>query len=122
MRVRVRRGIRWSPCCIPLRYSAISPSILLWRSAFRSFWATCCRKNFNAPYIATTFQSFWRRWHITLSLFLRDYLYIYSLEEPGRDVSIVPQCLDNDVAGRALARCVVEFRDLGWRPRFRARH
>ena len=36
-------------------------------------------QNFNAPYIATTFQSFWRRWHITLSLFLRDYLYIYSL-------------------------------------------
>ena len=26
-------------------------------------------QNFNAPYIATTFQSFWRRWHISLSLF-----------------------------------------------------
>ena len=36
-------------------------------------------QNFNAPYIAATFQTFWRRWHITLSLFLRDYLYIYSL-------------------------------------------
>ena len=37
-------------------------------------------QNFNAPYIATTFQTFWRRWHITLSLFLRDYLYIYLLK------------------------------------------
>ncbi|MBI2438798.1 MAG: MBOAT family protein [Lentisphaerae bacterium] len=32
--------------------------------------------NFNAPYFATSIQSFWRRWHISLSTFLRDYLYI----------------------------------------------
>jgi alginate O-acetyltransferase complex protein AlgI len=33
-------------------------------------------KNFDAPYRATSLQDFWRRWHITLSRFLRDYLYI----------------------------------------------
>lgn len=32
--------------------------------------------NFNAPYIATTFSGFWQRWHITLSEWLRDYVYI----------------------------------------------
>lgn len=32
--------------------------------------------NFNSPYKATNIQEFWRRWHITLSRFLRDYLYI----------------------------------------------
>ena len=32
--------------------------------------------NFNAPYRATTIREFWRRWHMTLSRFLRDYLYI----------------------------------------------
>lgn len=32
--------------------------------------------NFNAPYLARSFQDFWRRWHITLSRWLRDYLYI----------------------------------------------
>lgn len=32
--------------------------------------------NFNSPYKATSIVSFWRRWHITLSNFLRDYLYI----------------------------------------------
>ena len=32
--------------------------------------------NFNAPYRATSIRDFWRRWHITLSRFLRDYLYI----------------------------------------------
>ncbi len=32
--------------------------------------------NFNSPYKAVDIQDFWRRWHITLSRFLRDYLYI----------------------------------------------
>lgn len=32
--------------------------------------------NFNSPYKALDIQDFWRRWHITLSHFLRDYLYI----------------------------------------------
>jgi len=32
--------------------------------------------NFNSPYKALNIQDFWRRWHITLSSFLRDYLYI----------------------------------------------
>jgi alginate O-acetyltransferase complex protein AlgI len=32
--------------------------------------------NFNSPYQATSIIDFWRRWHMTLSQFLRDYLYI----------------------------------------------
>lgn len=32
--------------------------------------------NFRAPYFALSFREFWRRWHITLSQWLRDYLYI----------------------------------------------
>lgn len=32
--------------------------------------------NFNSPYKAISISNFWRRWHITLSNFLRDYLYI----------------------------------------------
>jgi alginate O-acetyltransferase complex protein AlgI len=32
--------------------------------------------NFNFPYISRTFSEFWRRWHISLSTWLRDYLYI----------------------------------------------
>ncbi len=32
--------------------------------------------NFDAPYLADSIQKFWRRWHISLSSFLRDYLYI----------------------------------------------
>ena len=32
--------------------------------------------NFYSPYKATSIQDFWRRWHITLSRFLKEYLYI----------------------------------------------
>ena len=32
--------------------------------------------NFNAPYQASNISDFWRRWHMSLSQFLRDYLYI----------------------------------------------
>ncbi len=34
------------------------------------------KENFNYPYIATSVTDFWRRWHISLSSFFRDYLYI----------------------------------------------
>jgi alginate O-acetyltransferase complex protein AlgI len=33
-------------------------------------------ENFRRPYLATHLRDFWRRWHISLSNFLRDYLYI----------------------------------------------
>ena len=33
-------------------------------------------ENFNYPYVARTITDFWRRWHISLSTFFRDYVYI----------------------------------------------
>jgi alginate O-acetyltransferase complex protein AlgI len=33
-------------------------------------------RNFNAPYRSESITDFWRRWHISLSTFLRDYLYL----------------------------------------------
>ncbi len=33
-------------------------------------------ENFNYPYLSQSIQEFWRRWHITLSTWFRDYLYI----------------------------------------------
>jgi alginate O-acetyltransferase complex protein AlgI len=35
-----------------------------------------CPRNFNAPYLADSITDFWRRWHISLSSWFRDYLYI----------------------------------------------
>ncbi len=34
------------------------------------------KENFNYPYIADSITDFWRRWHISLSTFFRDYVYI----------------------------------------------
>lgn len=33
-------------------------------------------ENFRAPYLSTSFSDFWRRWHISLSSWFRDYLYL----------------------------------------------
>jgi alginate O-acetyltransferase complex protein AlgI len=38
--------------------------------------ATACRSTFNLPYISTSFSEFWTRWHISLSTWLRTYLYV----------------------------------------------
>jgi alginate O-acetyltransferase complex protein AlgI len=50
-------------------YTDIARGLGLW---FGFRWP----ENFNRPYLATSVQEFWRRWHMTLSRFLRDYLYI----------------------------------------------
>ena len=34
------------------------------------------KENFNYPYIASSITDFWRRWHISLSFWFRDYVYI----------------------------------------------
>jgi alginate O-acetyltransferase complex protein AlgI len=34
------------------------------------------KENFNYPYVAPSIQDFWRRWHISLSAWFRDYLYV----------------------------------------------
>lgn len=36
----------------------------------------CLMENFNAPYLSHSTAEFWRRWHISLSTWFRDYLYI----------------------------------------------
>jgi D-alanyl-lipoteichoic acid acyltransferase DltB (MBOAT superfamily) len=50
-------------------YSLIAKGVARWLG-FRLM------DNFNAPYLATSPSDFWRRWHISLSSWLRDYLYI----------------------------------------------
>lgn len=44
-------------------------------------------KNFNWPYLSTSPREFWRRWHITLSSWIRDYLYLPLSGVPYRDRS-----------------------------------
>lgn len=46
------------------------------------------RENFNFPYLAKSLRDFWRRWHISLSSFFRDYLYISLGGNRGKPVRV----------------------------------
>ena len=74
--------------------------------------------NFNSPYKAESVIEFWRRWHMTLSQFLRDYLYIpLGGNRHGRCPTTRKSDGHND-PGRSMARRNVEFCCLGrnsWR-------
>src|SRR5882724_10401205 len=74
--------------------------------------------NFNSPYKAVSIVDFWRRWHMTLSQFLRDYLYIpLGGNRHGRDLAL-RQPDDHDAARRLVARCGLDICHLGraaWR-------
>ena len=51
-------------------------------------------ENFNYPYASTTIKEFWRRWHISLSTWFRDYLYIpLGGNRKGRGRTWVNRCL-----------------------------
>ena len=78
-------------------------------------------QNFNSPYRATSFRDFWRRWHMTLSRFLRDFLYIPLGGNRGGRWRTVAQPDDHDGPRRALARRRLEVRALGRAPRRRPR-
>ena len=70
-------------------------------------------KNFDYPYFSTSVRMFWRRWHITLASWMRDYVYI---PLGGSRVGAVAQSVQRagDVpAGRPLARRQLDVRRLG---------
>lgn len=48
-------------------------------------------ENFNNPYFATSISEFWRRWHMSLSYWIRDYLYI---PLGGNRKGVVRKCLN----------------------------
>lgn len=55
--------------------------------------------NFDAPYTAINLQDFWRRWHITLSRWLRDYLYIPLGGNQGSQAQLVRNIMITMVLG-----------------------
>jgi D-alanyl-lipoteichoic acid acyltransferase DltB (MBOAT superfamily) len=55
--------------------------------------------NFDAPYTARNLQDFWRRWHITLSRWLRDYLYIPLGGSSGSEAQTVRNIMITMVLG-----------------------
>ena len=58
------------------RSSSISPDTRISRSACALLLGFHFPANFRRPYLAASITEFWRRWHMSLSAWLRDYLYI----------------------------------------------
>ncbi len=56
-------------------------------------------ENFNSPYTARSLQDFWRRWHMTLSFWLRDYLYIPLGGNQGGDATMYRNIMITMVLG-----------------------
>ena len=66
----------WRSMPSPFRSTATSRATPTSPAAWPNAWASRFRSNFNLPYFATSPRDFWNRWHISLSTWLRDYLYI----------------------------------------------
>ncbi len=92
-------------------------------------------QNFNQPYRATSLQDFWRRWHITLSSWLRDYLYVSlggngraarpaqtGANQPKRRLFTYRNLLITMVLGGTVAWRELEFHHLGSDARRGPRH
>lgn len=62
-------------------------------------------ENFNRPYISKSIREFWRRWHISLSTWLRDYLYIPLGGSKNIYIYYIPKSFNCISSLRNLARC-----------------
>ena len=72
-------------------------------------------ENFKQPYISQSITEFWRRWHISLSTWLRDYLYITLGEQPQRHADHLSQPVPDHVARWSVARREHHLHRLGVR-------
>ena len=78
--------------------------------------------NFRRPYLASSITDFWHRWHMSLSRWLRDYLYIPLGGNRGGTLEDLSQPDADDAAGRLVARRELEFHRVGRVSRSAAEH
>ncbi len=74
-------------------------------------------ENFNRPYSAVSITDFWRRWHMSLSRWFRDYLYIPLGGNAARSTSTYRNLFVVFLLVRLLARRRLDVRGLGGVPR-----
>ena len=77
-RRRARRSAAPGSACLATRCrsTSTSPATPTWPSAWAACSASRFLENFNSPVLSPSVTEFWRRWHISLSTWFRDYLYI----------------------------------------------
>ncbi len=70
-------------------------------------------ENFNYPYVSTSIREFWRRWHMTLSSWFRDYVYISLGGNRGQPRAHLCESADRVCVDRPVARRGVDLRRVG---------
>ena len=70
---RWRGSARWATAC---SFTTTSRATRSWRWGFARMLGFVIPRNFDLPYCSRSISEFWRRWHITLGIWFRDYLYI----------------------------------------------
>ena len=91
----------------PLQLSDLCGLLRLFRrsrSGLRLLFGYRLPINFNLPYISASFSEFWTRWHISLSTWLRTYLYIPLGGNRHGVLADLSEPDDRDGARRPLAR------------------
>lgn len=73
-------------------------------------------ENFRHPYRAVSIQDFWKRWHISLTRWFTDYVYIPLGGKPQRICEEMPECADRFLVEWILAWRVLEFCCVGTDP------
>ena len=94
------------------RSTSISPATRTWRSVSACMFGFRFLENFDFPYVARSLTEFWRRWHISLSAWFRDYLYI-PLGGNRAARAHVRQSRDRVLLVRPVARRELELRRVG---------
>ena len=110
-----RRGSARSPT--RCRSTSTSPATATWRSGWRACSASASRRTSPARTRAVSMTDFWRRWHMTLSRWFRDYVYIPLGGSRGADGDHGAQPAGRLLPHRRLARRGVDLRALGPLPR-----
>ena len=94
----------WPSTPTPPRSTATSAATPTSRSVSPCCSASGSPRTSTRPYTAVSIQDFWRRWHMTLSRWLRDYLYIPLGGNRRGRLRHLSQPDADDAAGRPLAR------------------
>ncbi len=71
------------------------------------------KMNFDAPFKSQSPTEYWRRWHISLSSWLRDYLYIPMGRQPVLQGACSHECVQHYADRRLVAWRIVDVRYMG---------
>lgn len=94
-------------------FTSTFPAIPTWPSAWGRVLGFHFVENFNYPYLSRSVTEFWRRWHISLGSWFRDYVYIPMGRQPGQPLAVGSEHPHRVDAYGAVARRGVEFRAVG---------